>query len=422
MKPRILLIMAGAAALLLIAGVGIVQIPSVYDRLNWHKEEAMAYLRGVINPAGPMPTALPAPHVVHHALPTSTALPGAQSDPLATPLPGATATPTMAPTPTYPPIPAHAQIPPPLWEKQDANNCGPATLSIFLHFYGWSGTQYDVASVIKPDINDRNVNIDELVYFVRTHVGWLDAGYRVGGNLELIKRFIANGIPFMIEETSILAPVYWPGDDHWAGHYLLITGYDDDTHTFTVQDSWLGPNLVNSYKDLDKHWQAFNRAYVLLYRPAQEPLIKSLLGSDWDEATNRQHALDTATQETQTEPKNAFAWFNRGTNLLYFQRWSEAADAYDTARQIGLPQRMLRYQFGPFIAYFKTNRIQDLVTLSAYALKITPNSEEDLYWHGWGLYEEGDKAGAIKEFQAAVKANSTYQDAKNALLTLGVNP
>ena len=50
--------------------------------------------------------------------------------------------------------------------------------------------------------------------------------------------------------------------------------------------------------------------------------------------------------------------------------------SYDQARKLGLPQRMLRYQFGPFMAYFHTQRNDDLMTLTEYALKITPNSEE----------------------------------------------
>jgi uncharacterized protein YvpB len=423
MKRKIGLIAAGLIVLAITAGFSIFQIPSIHSEANWRKEIAMAYLRGMINPAGQMPTPLPPPHVKHRQLPTSTALPPGAVDPVQDPSlqPSATAPPPV-PTPTFPPLPSTFNLPPPAWEKQDANNCGPTTLSIFLHSYGWTGNQSDITKVIKPDINDRNVNIDELVYYVRTHAGWLKADYRVGGNLALMKRFIANGIPFMIEEESILTSNNWPGDDHFAGHYLLITGYDDNLRAFTVQDSWLGANLSNNYDLLDSHWQAYNRAYLLLYRPEQEALIKSLLGSDWDEATNRAHALDTADQETKKDPRNPFAWFNKGTNLLYFERWTEAAEAYDTARQIGLPQRMLRYQFGPFIAYFKTNRIQDLVTLADFAIKITPNSEEDLYWHGWGLYEQGDKTGAINDFRMALIYNPFYPDAKNALATLGVSP
>jgi hypothetical protein len=86
---------------------------------------------------------------------------------------------------------------------------------------------------------------------------------------------------------------------------------------------------------------------------------------------------------------NAFAWFNLGSNLVYFERYAEAARAYDQARQLGLPQRMLRYQFGPFFAYFFSSRNADLLSLTEYALKITPNSEETLLWRGWGHYRDG---------------------------------
>jgi len=76
-----------------------------------------------------------------------------------------------------------------------------------------------------------------------------------------------------------------------------------------------------------------------------------------------QHALEIAQAETQANPKDAYAWFNLGSNLVYFEKYTEAAHAYDSARQIGLPQRMLRYQFGPFIAYFHAARYDDLLAV-----------------------------------------------------------
>ena len=75
---------------------------------------------------------------------------------------------------------------------------------------------------------------------------------------------------------------------------------------------------------------------------------------------------------------------------MYFERYREAAEAYDRARELGLPQRMLRYQFGPFFAYFHTRRMDDLKSLTEYALQITPNSEEALLWQGWMLFRNGD--------------------------------
>ena len=83
---------------------------------------------------------------------------------------------------------------------------------------------------------------------------------------------------------------------------------------------------------------------------------------------------------------------------------------------------MLRYQFGPFFAYFHSGRTDDLITLTEYALQRTPNSEEALLWHGWGLYRQGDNAGARSDFYTALEANPYHLDAQYALEFLDNNP
>lgn len=108
--------------------------------------------------------------------------------------------------------------------------------------------------------------------------------------------------------------------------------------------------------------------------------------------------------------------------MVYFERNAEAARAYDTARNLGLPQRMLRYQFGPFIAYFHAGRIDDLLTLTEYALQRTPNSEEALLWHGWALYRQGDTSGAVANWRKALHERPGYQDALYALDFVGQHP
>ena len=166
-------------------------------------------------------------------------------------------------------------------------------------------------------------------------------------------------------------------------------------------------------------WKIFNRVYFLVYLPDQENTIKAILGGDWDENFNRQHALETAQAETLKNPEDALAWFNVGSNQVYFERYAEAAEAYDKARDLGLPQRMLRYQFGPFLAYFHAGRMDDLTALVDYALQRTPNSEEALVWKGWGLYRQGDTIGAMESFREALKANPTSTDAQYGLDFLG---
>jgi len=386
-------------------------IPPVNQRLSWRVDFALTYVRSLIDPAGELPTPLPQPGVAVTQLPTPTSQQLADPTNKVTPTPGPTATPAPSPTP----LPASVQLPAPEWEKQDINNCGPATMAMYLRYYNWEGDQFDIANLLKPQREDRNVNVEELSYFARTRAGWLKTEFRVGGDIDLMKALLAAGFPVMIEEGTYLESTYWPDDDHWAGHYLLLTGYDDATQTFTAQDSFRSPDMKVPYDEVDKNWQAYNRVYILIYQPEKEPQIKDILGEHWDVDANRQHALEVSKQETAANPENAFAWFNLGTNLVYFERYQEAARAYDTARNLGLPQRMLRYQFGPFFAYFFSGRNEDLIALTEYALQRTPNAEEALLWHGWAMYREGKTNEASADFWQALQENPNYEDARYAL-------
>ena len=388
----------------------IVQIPSIHERLTWRLEVASTYLRSAVQPAGALPTALPTAPANQTETPSPTATPAQ----IAT----ATATAAFSPTPTSSPtpIPGRVVLDPPEYEKQKPNNCGPATFGMYLRYYGWKGDQSAISEVIKPLSADRNVNVEELIYYARNHAGWLKSEYRVGGDVNLLRQLLAAGIPVVIEESSLVDQQFARADDDfWDGHYLLITGYDDNAQTFITQDAYRGPNLEVSYTEQDKRWQPFNRVYILLFTPEQSSTVQTILGSDWDAKTNRQNALDKAQAETQSDPKNAFSWFNLGSNLVYFESYTEAALAYDTARQISLPQRMLRYQFGPFLAYFHSGRTEDLLALTQYALKITDNSEEAWLWQGWALYRMGKKLEALDAFNKALSNHPGYEDALYAL-------
>lgn len=408
-KRKRRLILPVLAGVLVLGLMGISQLPAVNSRLAWRIEVARTYLRGVFNPVEPMP--VPRVAAVASDQATATPLPTSTPDP-ATPTPTPEKSPTPTPTPT--PLPPQAKLEPAEYEKQDMNNCGPATLAMFLRMYGWEGDQFAISNQIKPVPQDRNVNIDELFNYTLHNIGWLHTGFRVGGTVDTLRAFLAAGYPVVIEEGFLMEESYWPNDDRWAGHYLLITAYDDTRKVFTTQDSFLGENRVVSYQDLNRTWQTFNRVYFFAYPPEDEDKIRGILGEDWDEEANRKNALAAAQKETEVEPRNPFAWFNLGSNLVYFGRYAEAAQAYDEARLHRLPQRMLRYQFGPFFAYFNTNRTDDLLELAEYALNITPNSEEALLWRGWAYYRLGDKEKAAEDFLTALEARPGYFDAQYA--------
>ena len=401
--------MLAAAALLLI----VCQIPPVKFRLEWRLDAFSGIVRGWIRPDQTLPTPVSVSGTSFQpfVLPTSS---GDSSEPAST-----ETTPILSPTA----LPAAASLPAPTWEKQDWNNCGPATLALNLRYHGWEGDQFDIADLLKPDRGDKNVNVEELAFYVRTQAGWLNADFRVGGTIEQLKSFVAAGFPVIVEKGFVLDES--DGGGGWAGHYLLLTGYDDAEQTFTVQDTnpgTGGPDRSITYQELDEGWREFNRVYLYIYLPQDEARIQSILGEHADLDTNRSSALAAAQSEIESDPQDPYGWFNLGTNLVYFERYGEASQAFDNALSLGLPWRFTRYQFGPYIAYFNQGRFQDVIDLAEATLFRTYKAEESLLWRGWANFRLGDLNSAVVDWREALEYNPNYQDAKYALDYVGSTP
>jgi len=394
------------------------RIPWIHSRAEWRLDALTVYVRSLLKPVGELPTPID----------DSTAWAAGQITQTIPPIPTrietlvqVSATPTVSKAvqdhavPTSQPLPEKVLLPAPEFEGEDWNNCGPATLAMYLRFYGWKGDQYTIAQRVKPKSEDRNVNVEELTAFVSKNTSGMQSITRVNGTTSILQHLISAGLPVMVEESLTIKQSFWLNDDRWAGHYLLITGYDDASKVFITQDSYIGPNQNVSYQDMEQHWHAFNGTYVIVFPSVKSSIVKTILADNWEEITNRHLALEYYSNLAQLQGNDPFTWFNVGMNLLFFERYKEAAQAFDQARLLGLPQRMLRYQFGPFEAYYHANRIADLLALTKYALGVTPNSEEALLWQGWGLFQSGDRNAALLSFNKALESHPGYPDAQNAI-------
>jgi tetratricopeptide (TPR) repeat protein len=243
---------------------------------------------------------------------------------------------------------------------------------------------------------------------------------QVGGTPEQIKRFLVAGIPVIVEKATLLADDD-PTGGGWAGHYTIVTGYSDDKSGFTTQDSLEGPNLVVSYRGFLNQWRSFNYLYIVIYPPAREAEVQTLLGAEADPKANLTHAAQLAQQEvkTLTGQDQAFAWFNLGSNLIELGDPANAAAAFDNARRVGLPWRMLWYQFGPYEAYYRVQRYQDVMDLASETLSARDNLEESYYYRGMARLALGDKAGAIEDWKSALKYNRNFVLAAKQLEAAG---
>jgi tetratricopeptide (TPR) repeat protein len=344
--------------------------------------------------------------------------------------PAVSATPTHTPTPTatalptataMPQLPISATLPSITHTYQTWNNCGPATVSMALNYFDRSGTQADAAAVLKPDPEDKNVSPHEMAAYVRS-LG-LEATVRVGGDLARLKWLIAAGFPVVVETWFIPEP----GDQ--MGHYRLLTGYDDQARRFTAQDSYNGPNVSLGYAAFDEMWRVFNRVYLVVHHPSRAGELAAILGGDVDDPVMYTRALETAHAEALNPSAECvayedcadgatFAWFNVGSSLTSLERHEEAAAAYDQARLLGLPWRMLWYQFGPYESYYAVERFDDVITLATVTLNTTDNLEESYYWRGMAYGAQGRADRARADFQAALEYNPGFVAAKQALAAL----
>jgi tetratricopeptide (TPR) repeat protein len=398
-------------------------------RVRFRVQEAWAALQELIDPqAVIVPTPVPQSAV---AMPTfastPTALPSSTPTLQPTQPPGDTATPaptgTATPAPTA--LPAQIMLTGFRHEYQLFNNCGPASLSINLSFWGWSGEQRQAASVLKPNQDDKNVSPRELYEYGLTQ-GY-DAYIRVNGDLETLKRFIAAGYPVLVEKGFTC--VRGENCNGWFGHYSVFVGFDDAQERFYLQDSYRGPNITMTYADVVANWRAFNYLYLVFFPQgeAQDAAVQKLLGSALDVTENYRAALERARQEAQssTGEAAAFAWFNVGTNLFYLNDYAGAAAAYDQSRQIGLPYRMLWYQFGPYVSYYYMSRYQDVVDLATFAIdsvNTVPGLEEAYYWRGMAEIALGQPDKAAEDFRTALQRHAGYKPALEGLAQLGLAP
>ncbi len=308
---------------------------------------------------------------------------------------------------------------------QKFNNCGPANLTINLTYYGHAVDQLDVAAQMRPQYEDRNVTPWELAGYVNEQTP-LQASVFSGGDLDTLKRLISAGYPVVIEKGY--EPNDWQG---WMGHYLTLIGYDDAAQEFTSLDTFLGPwdshGRAESYDYINTYWQHFNNIFYVVYPPEEEEEVLALLPAGLtDPLTMWQQAAEKAQADTVAEPTNSYAWFNLGTSLTELGHltgeqsyFANAAAAFDQARTIGLPWRMLWYQFQPYEAYLAMGRTDDVLTLANATLSSGGGQEEAYYYRGLAYLAQGNPNQARLDFEQAITWNPTFtavQQAHDSLL------
>lgn len=415
--------LAAAVPILLLLAAFVYNLPPVHERLAWRVDNFRAQIKYAFNPPEEV-VFVPEEQVASIVESTLQAI---TPDPTRTPTVtvtavGPTHTPASSPTPTVPPTSTLTPTPIPdkvtlsgiVHEYQKWNNCGPANLSMALSYWNWQGDQRDTAAVLKPNQRDKNVMPYEMAAYVEEYTG-LKVMVRVGGDLDLLKSFIAAGLPVIVEKGF-----EGPNFDSWMGHYEVINGYDDVKEKFYAQDSYIMADLPVPYEQMENDWRAFNYTYIIIYPPERELDVLAILGPQADETDNYQYAAQKASDEvfTFTGRDQYFAWYNRATNLVNLQDYAGAAAAYDEAFALypsipekERPWRMLWYQTGPYFAYFYSGRYYDVLNLATTTIDTAnePAIEESYYWRAMAKAALGDTSGAIQDYRTSLEWHPGFE-------------
>ncbi len=442
-KLTFFLVFAALLALCL-AAILVFKSPAVQERLAWRAANLQAQVMRWLNPPEalvfiPGGTAQPGlvatiaqatqdrfnaatPLSTKSPSPAETAIP-VNSNPPASDTPQA----SLTPTPTTTPLPSARLLTGIVHEYQQFNNCGPTNLAMALSYWGWQGDQRDTRAYLRPnlEVDDKNVMPAEMVAYVEQFTN-LAALTRLGGDLDLLRRLLADGYPVLIEAG------HDPPDDSWMGHYLVVSGFNDDLQMFTVQDSLSNPDVPMTYDELTQRWwRDFNYVYLVIYPPERQADVERLLGPRLDEKYSYQLAEQKAMDEiARLQGRDLFfAWFNLGSSQIGLENYDRAAQAYDQA--FGLyqalpedlrPYRLMWYQDGPYQAYYYTARYQDVINLAntTFTWASKPVLEESYYWRGMAYAALGTINQAITDLKKAASLNPNYAAPRLELERLGV--
>ena len=212
---------------------------------------------------------------------------------------------------------------------QTFNNCGPATLSMILSYYGVNKSQKELGDAMRPYQNQQGDNDDKAI-FSDEFVMWAEkngvrALNRVNGDIELLRKFTSNGIPVVVKT--------WLQKDEDVGHFRIVKGFDDKTGVIIQDDSYQGPNKNITYSNFLEIWQPFNYSYIIVYNQSNKEMVETILGEEIVEKTAWENALKRAESESKTDSVNPYPVFNMATSYYHLGQYDKTVAAYEKVKE-----------------------------------------------------------------------------------------
>jgi len=323
-------------------------------------------------------------------------------------------TPIVSASPTPTPLPEKKILKNDYHIFQTFNNCGPASLSMALMYFGINRTQEELGRSLRPyqnpigDNDDKSVTFDEMAEEAEKYD--LLTYHRPNGDIELLKQFLANDIPVLTRT--------WLHVDEDIGHYRVVKGYDETIKTIIQDDSYENKNLSFSYDDFNTMWEKFDYEYLVLVPKTKKEIAETILGKNIDDQYAWHQAIEKNNQKLQTNPDDIYTTFNLAIAYYYTGDYEKSIKAFESVETY-LPFRTLWYQREPILAYYEADRYDRVFSLTDIVLNNHNRAFSELYILRGNIYKkQGNIEAARNEYEQAVFYNSNLEEAKEALMAI----
>ncbi len=235
--------------------------------------------------------------------------------------------PTAVPTVQLATLPPAKRIGPLIFISQTLNNCGPASIAEILNYFGTRRSQAEVAAVLRPDLPTYGMSLYGVPFYAES-VGMRAAG-GIAGTDELIKAFVANGLPVIVADQVSLTDA--------TRHFRPIDGYDDQEGWFIGSDPYLGPNHKIAYADFDDLWRISTNRWVVIYPPDKQDLVDAILARYWSREKAVQAGLERANQRMAQQPRLPWTWLELADLQIDMGDLKSAGENIQKGSALGLP-------------------------------------------------------------------------------------
>lgn len=317
-------------------------------------------------------------------------------------------------TPSLNPVPSSKILVNNYYAKQTFNNCGPASLSMALSYYGINVSQKVLGDSLRPyqhptgNNDDKSVTLDELAQEAQKY--GLVAYHKPNGDIELIKQFITYDFP-VITRT-------WLDTDDDIGHFRVVKGFDESKQSIVQDDSYNGPNLSYTYDAFNRLWEKFDYEYLVLVPDDKRKIAETIIGMNMDEKYAWSQTVKRNEKKLSQNPADIYARFNLSVAYYHLEEYQRSVDEFEKVEN-QLPFRKLWYQREPIEAYFRLKDYEKVLSITDRIINNHNLAYSELYiLRGRIFQEQGNFKKAEEEYQKAITYNKNLREGYDLLTNI----